>query len=167
MSKSDSQLLAASSNARKLIVTLQPLLSTGSQTKLADALDRNVKGLLNLAEHHLAFAQSRARGHWRQQISRFYYAVYNARRAVQLHTSGHYSTDSTDHRKLEKLPSDFPGKDTKARRLTDLRDDRNLADYDHFAEEQDLVLSPKEAEEFASDFLEACTAYLSARGLKP
>jgi hypothetical protein len=36
------------------------------------------------------------------------------------------------------MPDDLPNNSTYKRRLVDIREDRNLADYDHSADESDL-----------------------------
>lgn len=159
-----SSLLTVSDNPRKLLHSLATILSGTSKDRLHLALDRNVKDLLALGANHFRFATSLDRN-WRQQISRLYYGAYNTARGVHLHHSGHYSRHSSDHGKVTDLPSDFPDRERFGNQLETLRQDRNLADYDHTATISDLILSPTEAQSLVNDFIQVSHSYLRDRGL--
>ena len=73
--------------------------------------------------------------------------------------------DSSDHKKIETLPDDFPNKNKYANRLGVLRDDRNLCDYDHTAKLTDLVVGAKDATELTQQFLNDAQGYLKRRGV--
>ena len=73
--------------------------------------------------------------------------------------------DSSDHKRIEVLPDDFPNKNRHANRLGVLRDDRNLCDYDHTAKLADLVVGVKEAAELVQQFLRDAQGYLKRRGV--
>lgn len=165
MPDADRNLLEASSNPRKLIDRLSSLLNDSAIERLELAFDNNVRALLDLAHEHYRFSVAHARSHWRQRVSRLYYAAYNARRAVNLHSSGHFSQEVSDHRK-SKLPDDFPARQRYEERLGNLRNDRNLADYAHFAEEEDLLLEPSDSNQLVQDFLNDSIDYLNNRGLE-
>ena len=158
-------ILLASANCQKLIRNLRHILSVREIKKLQDEVDQNVIGLLSLGFHHLQFARDVPAGQWRQKISRLYYAALNTKRGVALSRSGRYSTDVTDHQKIGELPDDFPQSSTYATRLQNLRDDRNLADYSHVADESDLVVSIADAELLVEAFYEDATHYVKERGV--
>ena len=158
-------ILLASANCQRLIRNLRHILSVREIGKLQDEIDQNITGLLRLGLHHLQFARAVPAGQWRQKISRLYYAALNTKRGVALSHSGKYSTDVTDHRTIGELPEDFPRFSTYATRLQNLRDDRNLADYSHVADESDLVVSIAEAEHLVATFCEDAKDYLKERGV--
>ena len=121
--------------------------------------------LFVLGEEHYRFAVQIPGKHWRQKISRFYYGAYNVRRAVRLRYDGGYSTDLSDHKKPD-LPDKFPDKNTYEVQIKTLRDDRNLADYDHTADEADLVIALSDAERLVDDFIKDARDFLAAQGVK-
>jgi hypothetical protein len=88
-------------------------------------------------------------------------------RAVRLCVNGEYSIDSSDHKRIEVLPDDFPNRNRYANRLGVLRDDRNLCDYDHTAKLTDLVVNVSDAAELVQQFLKDAHRYLKQRGVNP
>jgi hypothetical protein len=94
-----------------------------------------------------------------------YYGAYNIRRAVLLHYEGHYATDASDHKSIGSLPSDFPQANTFENRLQSLRDDRNMADYNHLAVLADLLYQPEDVELLVESFRNIASSYLAGRGL--
>jgi len=74
--------------------------------------------------------------------------------------------DSSDHKKIEALADDFPNKSSYGNRLSALRDDRNLCDYDHTARLGDLVVGVDEATDLVATFLGDARKYLRQRGVK-
>ncbi|WP_152482617.1 hypothetical protein [Halomonas sp. THAF5a] len=153
-------------NAREMISVLSEVVSEESLVLLEAELHRHVILLYRLAEEHLLLATSVSSSKWRQKVSRSYYSAYNARRAVELYVSGVYNTDSSDHKNLHKLPDDFPERETKVARLRDLREDRNSADYDHLADEGNLLVPSVDAVEFAKRFLRDTRSYLENKGFE-
>ena len=157
-------LLLASSNACQMLANLRHILDADACNAIQNEINENVKLLFELGESHHTFATQLAKQYWRQRISRFYYGAYNIRRAVNLHENGSFRTDVDDHKKTE-LPSGLNNFNTYSIRLRDLREDRNLSDYDHTAREADLVLTQDEAESIVTDFLDDARIYLASRGV--
>ena len=158
-------LLLASGNARKLMTELAGLLPPATIAIIEADIRRNVKELFHLGDAHRAFASGSARRDWRQCISRLYYGCYSASRALRLEVSGHFTTDSSDHKNIGLLPSGFPRREQFKNQLDTLREDRNLADYDHTAVEADLVIPVPDAIAIAQDFMQEAKTYLVSRGV--
>lgn len=157
-------LLLASSNSRQMLANLRHILDTTGCDAIQSEINVNVKLLFELGKSHHVFARQLSQQYWRQRISRLYYGAYNVRRAVNLHENGSFRTDIDDHKKTE-LPSGLNNASTYSIRLRDLREDRNLSDYDHTAIESDLVLTQDEAELIVTDFLDDASRYLVSRGV--
>lgn len=158
-------LLLASSNPMKMIQNLNHLLSRHASAKLTAELDRNVFGLFALGISHFEFATRLTDTDWRQKISRLYYAVYNVRRAVMLKHNGVFSTDSSDHFTVDKLPDRINNYESHKSKLRDLREDRNLSDYSHQAQMVDLVIPPNDALAFSDQFIDDCRKFLQQNGV--
>jgi hypothetical protein len=129
------------------------------------ALATNVVQLFELGISHFDFACGPADQYWRQRTSRLYYAAYAVVRAVRLEFEGSYSTDVTDHAKMGDLPSTFPHRERYKNQLGSLREDRNLADYDHSADETELLIQPDDAEQRVIDLIGDARAFLRDRGV--
>lgn len=158
-------ILLASSNSMKMIQNLKHLLSAKEVGKLTAEIDRNVILLHQLGHSHVSFAATIDNKFWRQKISRLYYAVYNLRRGTMLKCSGHYSTDSSDHKTVDDIPRKLDNRDSHIVNLRNLREDRNLADYSHLAKVGDLIMQPDDAMQFAKQFCEDCDSYLLGEGV--
>ncbi len=158
-------ILQASSNTRKMLENLRHFLDTSACNAIQQEIDKNVKALFLLGEEHFQFAKQTPKKLWRQRISRLYYGAYNVRRAVVLHNDGIYRTDASDHKNMHNIPDTFPNKDKYKIQLVTLRDDRNLADYDHDAGEPDLILSQDTAETLVADFIKDARNFLKNRGV--
>jgi hypothetical protein len=158
-------ILLAASNCRRLLRNLEHVLDAGAVQSLQAEIDRNVIALFRLGDDQLEFARGIAAPYWRQRISRLYYGAYNVRRAIALHHDGHFAMDSSDHKNVGDLPKDFPNANTFEARLQTLRDDRNLADYNHLAELGDLMASPADVETLVVEFRDQSHSYLLERGL--
>lgn len=95
------------------------------------ALDR-----IKLANTHLKQAAAASRANTplhRSTVSRAYYAMYHAARAVTYISIG--GDDHEQHSVLPtKLPADFPNCDEWKNRLKNARFERNRADYDPYPE---------------------------------
>lgn len=158
-------ILLAASNCQKMIRNLQHLLDQPAVDALHQEVRRNVTQLFRLGDHHLLFATSIANKHWRQKVSRLYYAAYNIRRAIALNDSGQFAMDVTDHKRIGQFPDDFPNSNTFGIELEGLRDDRNLADYNHDATENDLLKMPGDVETLVTAFRTVAHKYLTDRGI--
>lgn len=157
-------LLLASSNSNQMLANLGYILDAGACGAIQNEINDNVRQLFDLGKSHYEFARTLPGQHWRQRISRFYYGAYNARRAINLYENGAFRTDVSDHKKTD-LPSSLLNHSTYEVRLRDLREDRNLSDYDHTASEADLILTQDEAEEITAYFLRDARLYLVDRGV--
>lgn len=158
-------LLLAGANVRKLRNNLSNILDRSALDAIENEIRLNTRQLYVLGRSHFLFAKRQNNRDWRQKVSRLYYGAYNVSRAVRLSFSGEYSTEVTDHKKIETLPDDFPEKNTYANRLGVLREDRNLCDYDHVATRADLVSTLEDAEDLVEKFLGEARKYLKARGI--
>jgi len=159
-------LLRAGANVRKLKDNLAHVVDATAIAAIEAEIRANVFQLYVLGQNHYFFAVRQNNRSWRQKISRLYYATYNVSRALRLCVYGDYSTDSSDHKKIDALPEDFPNRSRYANRLGVLRDDRNLCDYDHTAKMTDLVGSVGDSAELAHEFLKDAQSYLKGRGVK-
>jgi len=157
-------ILLASSNCRKLRANLAHLLTGPELARLDQEILGNSASLFALAREHFEFARLHCRGHWRQRTSRLYYAAYACVRAARLAHSGHYSMETNEHQRINQIPEILVGRSEYEVQLPNLREDRNLADYDHSATELDLILSPRDAEELVENLLRDVKAYLQACG---
>jgi hypothetical protein len=158
-------LLLAGSNCRRLKSELTSVLSAAALTAIEGEIQKNVAEMFRLGLSHHAFATGPARREWRQCVSRLYYACYAVSRSVRLEVDGHFTTESTDHKRVGDLPEDFPRREQFKNQLVTLRDDRNLADYDHTATEMELVFPVADAIVMAQDFIDEAGRYLTVRGV--
>jgi hypothetical protein len=160
-------LLRAGANVRKVKDNLVNVVDATAISAIEAEICTNVAQLYALGRGHYYFAVRQNNRSWRQKISRLYYAAYNVSRAVRLCVNGEYSIDSSDHKRIEVLPDDFPNRNRYANRLGVLRDDRNLCDYDHTAKLTDLVVNVSDAAELVQQFLKDAHRYLKQRGVNP
>jgi hypothetical protein len=158
-------ILLAANNCQRLKRNLAHIIDSTAIQAIEDEINSTVSGLFRLGVEHYQFAASQSRAQWRQIISRLYYGAYNVSRSVRLHVDGHYHTDSDDHKRVKNLPDDFPNKNTYSNQLESLRSDRNLCDYDHTADEADLLISSQDALALVQDFINEARNYLTNRGM--
>lgn len=158
--------LLASSNIERMMRDLKNILDAKSLNKIHLEVRNNVKKLFQLGEAHYLFAVAADQSAWRQRVSRFYYGAYNCRRAVMLEFNGHFSTDSSDHKNINDLPSVLANSGIYKIKLANLREDRNLADYNHEAKPSDLVIPIPDAEQLVKEFLRDSRLYLDTRGVQ-
>lgn len=158
-------LLLAASNPVRLMKNLEGILGEDQIMLIDGALSLESKRLYELGESHRKFVRGLAVTEWRQCVSRLYYAAYNCRRAVILRFDGGFSTDSSDHQKVDKIPDVVENSATYSQKLKDLREDRNLADYSHLADESDLLASVEDAKKMVDDFFDHSRAYLNSKGV--
>lgn len=103
-------------------------------------------------------------GAYRSAVSRFYYCIYQAGRAVVYFQKG--GDDHQEHSSLPgQLPGDFPDRNRWLNAMTGARLDRNRADYDPYPKSprawRGTALSWQAV---ATDFLATCRAYLRLKG---
>lgn len=164
--KSPHILLAVSTNnVREMLKNIEYIIDEKAIEAIKGEIDKNVKELFNLGKEHFDFAKRSHKNDWRQRISRFYYGAYNVRRSIQLHYNGVYNTDISDHQKVGELPASFPNDDIYSCYIEDLRDDRNMADYDHTASEGDLLHTQDEYEQSVDDFIKDTYDFMKKRGV--
>jgi hypothetical protein len=159
-------ILLAAGNLKKLKLNLVDVIDDNAIQAIEEEICCNAAKLYLLGKHHYIFATKQNKNAWRQKVSRLYYGAYNVSRAVRLCVSGEYSGESGDHKKIGDLPKDFPTRASYSNRLTALRDDRNLCDYDHTARCADLSIGVAESVELVDEFLKDTRAYLGQRGVK-
>jgi hypothetical protein len=159
-------LLRAASNVRRVKENLVSVVNDAAILAIEREIRRNVRQLIALATSHYNFAVGQPDRYWRQKVSRLYYAAYNTSRAVRLFVNGEYTTDVTDHKKIEAIPDDFPNRNTYANKLVALREDRNLCDYDHTVSRPDLVLKLQDSIDLVDGFMADARKYLRKRGRK-
>jgi uncharacterized protein (UPF0332 family) len=101
---------------------------------------------------------------YRDAISRFYYSMYHALRAVAYFT--YFGDDHEEHRALPSaIPRDFYDNEIWANNLKNARDTRNRADYEPYPAEPAAWASDAGVLKVqAADLLERTKLYLTARG---
>lgn len=158
-------LLNASSNVRAMLVNLAHCIPPSAITDLEKEVARQSQLLFKLGVSHYRFASKQPTFHWRQKISRLYYGAYNCKRAVQLFTEGSFRMDSSDHQTVSKLPDGFPNRSTYEVRLRALREDRNLADYNHESKAADLAHKTADSQAMVDSFISDARKFLKSKGL--
>jgi hypothetical protein len=158
-------ILLASGNWQKLKANLSHVVDASAITKIEEEINLNAAALYRLGQHHFGLAKRLGRKDWRNAISRSYYGAYNVRRAVVLLHSGKYSQDVSDHKAVSRLPEGFPNKAIYETKFDALRSDRNVCDYDHAAEESDLLHPVNDTIRLVEDFLVDASTWLAGRGV--
>jgi hypothetical protein len=148
-----------------MLENIRHILDVSAVTAIENEIEKNTKELFALGEEHFNFAKHTSKFHWRQRISRFYYGAYNVRRAIPLYHNGTYNTDSSDHKKIDQMPTSLNNFDTHKIGLRNLREDRNLSDYDHSASESDLISTQDEYEQIVTDFIDDARTFLKDKGV--
>jgi hypothetical protein len=127
-----------------------------------------VRRWLLLASQHLGVARrlvTKPR-QWRSTVSRSYYAAYNASRSVRYFVQGQVKLTGEDHQSVGELPNDFPNRASWSSFLTDLRKDRNIADYEPWPEAKLMLsLPPRDSYLKARELLTVSRAYLRGKGV--
>jgi hypothetical protein len=159
-------LLLTATNVRRVKNNLVNVIDAAAIGAIETEICTNCAQLYALGRNHYLFARRQSNRDWRQKVSRLYYGAYNVSRAVRLCVNGEYSTEASDHKKIDTIPDDFPNKNTYANRLGVLRDDRNLCDYDHTGILSDLILMPTDALQLVTDFLRDARVYLGQHGVE-
>ena len=158
-------MLLASSNPMKMVRNLPHILNEEQLALISVAISHEAALLFKLGQSHLTFAGGIPESEWRQRTSRLYYAAYNCRRAVVLKLDGSFSTDASDHQSVDKLPATLSDYATYYKKLKDLREDRNLADYSHLARVGDLLIPIGQSLHLVEDFFAVARSYLESQGV--
>jgi hypothetical protein len=154
-------------NHQRVRKALESILHRGALTPYDEAVKATCRCYLRLAQAHLRIVRRRPVLDWRTRVSRAYYASYNASRAVRFFVYGQVANDVEDHKRVGELPNDFPDRDTWSTRLTDMRVDRNTADYDPWPDSRvGLKSRPEVNAQRAREFWRAALLYLKARGVQ-
>ena len=157
-------LLLAGGNVRRVKENLVNTVDAAAIQAIEADIRKNVSQLFALGTSHYNFAVRQPERCWRQRVSRLYYGACNVSRAVRLFVNGEFCTDATDHKKIAALPDDFPNKSTHANKLTALREDRNLCDYDHTGTRSDLMLGVADSAGVVADFIKNAEQYFHQKG---
>lgn len=155
----------AAGNHNKIATAYARVLDANSLQMIGGEAKLHTAAMYELAVVHYRFAVSLTRPHWRQKVSRLYYAGYNASKSIRFDSDGNYSTDVKDHAKVGSLPNEYPNKDTYENELKSLRDDRNSCDYDHIIKASDLINSTRHYQDLITNFLRDAHDHLSARNV--
>jgi len=121
-----------------------------------------------LARQHLRVAQQidTEPRFWRSVVSRAYYAGYNCSRCVRYLVRGSIKFDASDHQEVGDLPDDFPQRAVWSTFLTDMRKDRNLADYEPWKGARlGLSIAPTASVARVREFLKVSRSYLLGKGI--
>jgi hypothetical protein len=153
-------------NPRKVKDNLSGILDLPELEKIESEIAANAIDLYRLGHQFLSFALKQSSKDWRHKVSRLYYAAYNVSRAVRLFVSGDYSSEVKDHHKFERLPDDFPSKNQYVNQLDILREDRNMCDYDHRCNSNDLILGLAQTTHLVITFIDDSKSYLVRKGLR-
>jgi hypothetical protein len=152
-------------NLQKVPRNLAHVLDQPALAMIQAEINRNVRQLFALGESHFTFAKNQPPRYWRQKVSRCYYGAYNVSRALRLASTGDYSTESDDHKRIGQLPDGMPDRDRFSNGLKGLREDRNSCDYDHTISESHLIMVPDDAIQLVGEFVNVADKYLIDRGL--
>lgn len=119
----------------------------------------------NLGAQHLAEAKNVPVATCpRTVLSRSYYAVYNASKAVRYMVNGQVSLKGDDHKQAGMLPDDFPEVALWSEKIVKLYGDRLYADYDNWTSTQsEFNSTPSKAIQIAEDFVTAARGYLNQK----
>ena len=155
-------------NHAKILALLKQMAGSASLPWYDENVHQVVRRWLVLASQHLGVARHLAARprQWRSTVSRSYYAAYNASRSVRYFVDGQVKLTAEDHQSVGDLPDDFPNKGVWSSFLTDLRKDRNIADYEPWlGARKTLSLPPHDSYLKTRELLTVCRAYLRGRGV--
>ena len=136
---------------------------------LDELRDRATADRLDLARRFLRRAERMVRLSpplYRDAVSRLYYSMYHAWRALVFFTHG--GDDYEKHSELSlRSPPGFPNEDVWKNRLKVARLERNKVDYDAYPKgEGGLGAAALQLEEQAAELLRLSRAYLRSRGCR-
>lgn len=166
VSPTDTLLLALSTS--KAVDIQQIVLPKGKHgsVQMSDLLRQVASDRFRLASSHLQSADTLLTSFaFRSCISRNYYAMYHAARAVVF--GSHVGDDFEPHSVLPRnLPAAMPHRVQRESELTDARLLRNQADYDAYPQsERDWEADARQLGALAPEFVQACEDYALQNGL--
>ncbi len=156
-------------NHGKILALLKQMAGTANLSWYDDKVHAVARHWILLASQHLRVARQLVAipRHWRAVVSRSYYAAYNSSRSVRYIVKGQIRLDGEDHQAVGDLPDDFPSAVAWSGFLTELRKDRNIADYDAWPGMRgSLSLEPSESFSRTEEFMKLSKVYLRNRGIK-
>ncbi|MGI0013937.1 MAG: hypothetical protein ACREBU_10930 [Nitrososphaera sp.] len=155
-------------NHQKVRRILLGMLGSKALKRYDGAIRIAVRRWYRLGMSHLGVARklSGSGRQWRSQVSRCYYAAYNASRSVRWLVHGSVSLEPDDHKRVGDLPSDFPDREIWNSFFTQLRMDRNRADYEPWSNSiRDLEISPSQSLQQTVSFIKSVRRYLISKGI--
>ncbi len=165
----EAALLRVSKGDRRLLSALEEgvYLTSITARTIADLRQQAVADRLQLAEHFHATANKLLRTRPpqpRSAVSRYYYAMYHATRAIVFFVHG-----GDDHEKHSNLPGQMPPDFVDAaiwqNNLKDARGRRNEADYDPYPlAAASFLPAARDLQGRSADLLIAARAYLKTKG---
>ena len=157
-------------NHAKIRAILEQYLSPQFFKEYDTAVRNATLRFIRLSEQHLraAILASKNKKLWRTTVSRAYYACYSASRALRYLVTGNISMgEVADHKKIGELPNDFPDRLKWADVLVEMRNDRNLADYQPWSNSlKELAVQPSLTLVLAENFVREAKKYLKSRGVR-
>ncbi len=162
---------SAAANVRRLHSNLANVLAQAALDSIESEINHNIAQLFALGGHTFCSpsAMGIVTGGKESQDSITGHTTFPVQ--VRLCVTGEYSTDPSDHKKIDNLPDDFPNKNTYANRLAILREDRNLCALRPFSEARRFApWSVDDSAEIVESFLRDARKYLerpSALGYEP
>jgi len=128
---------------------------------------RATKDRIELASHFLRTGKRLSKNNGplnRSAISRFYYSMYHAARAVTFHQR--HGDDHEKHSQLPmSIPDDFPQRAIWGNELKNARELRNAADYDPYPKSDASWFGDVQyLEQQATGLMKECVLYLRNKG---
>lgn len=152
-------------NPRKVVSALKGVVDPIAIAAIEREIGHQAQAMFNLSLKHFRIAKRLNAPDWRQKVSRSYYASYSCSKLLRYYVEGTNSKDVGDHKKVGNLPDDFPNRAFYSNKLTIMREDRNLCDYDHIAKAKDLSIGVGGTITLSRDFIHEVKVYVSGRGL--
>ena len=156
--------ILAFGNSRKIETHLADVIGPDATLLISEEIAKQSSKIFALGVSHYNFAKTCPRHHWRQKVSRLYYACYNSSKAIRYYKTGVFSSDVGDHKKIDVIPDNFPEKERFKSQLGAFRTCRNQADYDHLVKASDLAFTTKEIFDVTKEFLLLSKKYLIENG---
>ncbi len=166
VSPTDALLLALSTSKANDVQLVVLPKGRHATVQLTDLLRQVASDRFRLAAHHLRAADLLlVAAAYRGCISRNYYAMYHAARAVVF--ASHGGDDFEQHSVLPRnLPASWTERAAREVELTDARLLRNQADYDSYPQsETEWEADARRLGATAAEFVQACEDYALGNGL--
>ena len=159
------QLLLTISTSKTGALSAYPTSGAKHPLPLAALIRQATSDRLQLAGYHLHAGDNLLfASHYRSAISRYYYAMYQAARAIVF--AAHQGDDHEQHSVLpRKLPNNWPTASQREIELTDARLLRNQADYDCYPiVEAAWEIDARGLAVTAANFVQDCETYAITNG---